>query len=265
MSIEERSDDSPVGVKAVVQRSLAEATKREFLGVGCGSFCDVFLIPNTQLVIKIPFDVLEDDVEPQVYKRLGAHPRILQCFGEFECILGRGLVFEYLPLGKLAQYIAPEHFPSERKQWSGQAIEAILYIHSKGVIHCDVGIQNFLIRDNGSLVLADFYGSILDGSQSEVSTRSRYSRPLAIEERQLNQTERDDIFALGSVLYEIESGHRLYRDKTDREIHKLFQLRQFPDISNIAAPLRFVIEKCWWDQYKSTEGIKSDDSFSLYS
>lgn len=107
-------------------------------------------------------------------------------------------------------------------------------------------------------MLADFYGSILDGSQSEVSTGSRYSRPLTIEERQLNQTEKDDIFALGSVIYEIESGHRLYADKTEREIYKLFQLRQFPDISNIVAPLRYVIEKCWRDQYESAEDIKSD-------
>ena len=45
-------------------------------------------------------------------------------------------------------------------------IKAIRYIHSKGVVHCDVGIHNFLVQDDGTLALADFGGSRVDGSKS---------------------------------------------------------------------------------------------------
>lgn len=116
MNIEEGSDDSRTVAKATIQRHLAGTTKREFIGIGCGSFCDVIRIPKSQFVIKIPFDVLENDVELQTYKRLGTHPRTLECFGEFECVVGRGLVFECLPLGMLAPYIGLARFPSKRKQ-----------------------------------------------------------------------------------------------------------------------------------------------------
>jgi hypothetical protein len=70
--------------------------------------------------------------------------------------------------------------------------------------------------------LADFCGTILDGSTSLAATSARYSRPLPLADRLLNQTEKDDIFALGTVLYEISVGHRLYADRSDGEIYELF-------------------------------------------
>jgi hypothetical protein len=73
----------------------------------------------------------------------------------------------------------------------------------------------------------------------------------------LNQTEKDDIFALGTVLYEISVGYRLYPEKSDKEVCKFLQRREFPDITGLGA-LRVVIEKCWRDQYGSAEEIKYD-------
>lgn len=86
----------------------------------------------------------------------------------------------------------------------------------------------------------------------------RYSRPLPLADRLLNQTEKDDIFALGTVLYEVSVGHRLYVDRSDGEIYELFQKREFPCLTGLARSLRSVIEKCWRDQYNSTEEVKSD-------
>lgn len=142
--------------------------------------------------------------------------------------------------------------------WPIQAIEAIQYIHSKGVVHCDISVHNFLVRNDGSIVLADFCGSILDGSKPAVAPSVRYSRPLSLAERLLDPTEKDDIFALGTVLYEISVGHRLYTGKSDAEISELFQKRDFPNTSGIPENLRTVIEKCWKDQYSRADEIRSD-------
>lgn len=141
-------------------------------------------------------------------------------------------------------------------RWPVQAAEAIRYIHSMGVIHCDIGAHNFLIQKDGSLALADFWGSSLDGSTAIVSTSTRYARPLSLAERLLDQTETDDIFALGTVIYEISVGHRLYADKSDSEIYQLFQKREFPDTTGLA--LRTVIDKCWRNQYSNAEEVKLD-------
>jgi hypothetical protein len=53
--------------------------------------------------------------------------------------------------------------------------------------------------------LADFCGSVLDGSTALISTATRYTRPVPLADRSLNPTEKDDIFALGTVLYEISA------------------------------------------------------------
>ncbi|PSS22745.1 hypothetical protein M430DRAFT_48385 [Amorphotheca resinae ATCC 22711] len=207
----------------------------------------LYRVINTELALKIAFEPGEADaVEKRMYERLGtSHPLILKCYGEAESVLGKGLVLQYLPVGTLAGNLELERFPIERSQWPAQAVEAIRYIHSKGVIHCDIGAHNFLIQNDGSIALADFCGSILDGSTSLAATSAR-------------STEKDDIFALGTVLYEISVGHRLYADRSDGEIWELFQKREFPCLTGLARSLRSVIEKCWRDQYNSTEEVKSD-------
>ncbi|KAJ5040277.1 uncharacterized protein L3040_005935 [Drepanopeziza brunnea f. sp. 'multigermtubi'] len=77
----------------------------------------------------------------------------------------KGLMLQYLPTEMPAEYLDLKNFPRERTQWPVQAAEAIRYIHSKRAIHCDIGAHNFLIQEDGSLALADFWGSSLDGHQ----------------------------------------------------------------------------------------------------
>ncbi|KAL5318454.1 hypothetical protein ACEPPN_013514 [Leptodophora sp. 'Broadleaf-Isolate-01'] len=241
------------------RRIVAEAKHDQFKVVGVGSFADVYQVVDTEIAFKIPFEQEEPEqaTEGQIYERLGtSHPFILRSYGEAESVRGKGLMLEYLPTGILAKNLELEKFPVERTQWPVQAAEAIRYIHSMGVIHCDIGAHNFLIQKDGSLALADFWGSSLDGSTAIVSTSTRYARPLSLAERLLDQTETDDIFALGTVIYEISVGHRLYADKSDSEIYQLFQKREFPDTTGLA--LRTVIDKCWRNQYSNAEEVKLD-------
>jgi serine/threonine protein kinase len=126
-----------------------------------------------------------------------------------------------------------------------QAAEAVRYIYSKGVIHGDIGIHNFLVQKNSMLALADFGRSRIDGSECLVGSSVRYSRPVPPSQLGLDPTEKDDIFALGTVLYEISTGQRLYADKSDGEIRDLFHKHIFPDLAPVAIPAaRVAIEKC---------------------
>jgi serine/threonine protein kinase len=136
-------------------------------------------------------------------------------------------------------------------RWPSQAVEALRYIHSRGVIHCDIGVGNFLISNEGSLVLADFCGSRLDGSEPLVKPLAKYSRPVYLKKGSLAQPEKDDIFALGTVLYEINVGHKLYARKSNAEIYSLFQKREFPDIRSLPENIRGIVRKCWNDGYSN--------------
>lgn len=86
----------------------------------------------------------------------------------------------------------------------------------------------------------------------------RYTRPFPWTERPSRLSEKDDIFALGTVLYEMSVGHRLYHEKSDSEVYELLRNHEFPDLSGLAAPLCTVIERCWKDQYNSADKVIYD-------
>lgn len=128
------------------------------------------------------------------------------------------------------------------------------YIHSKGVVHADLGLHNFLLHDDGRLILCDFAGSGLDGLPPNVSAGVRYLNPLFEMD---DASEKDDIFALGTVLYELNRGELLFNGKSDQEITQYLRNRQFPDLSLVSSPLRQVIEKCWRspEDYKASNAV----------
>lgn len=115
-----------------------------------------------------------------------------------------------------------------------------------------------MVSNDGSLVLADFCGSSLDGSKAVTAPSVRYCRTIPIEERSMNICIRDDLFALGVMLYEIAVGSRIWEGKDDREVTKLYEKGEFPDLEGIQARLARVIKKCWEDQYKSADEVQAD-------
>lgn len=140
-------------------------------------------------------------------------------------------------------------------RWPLQAAEALRYIHSKKVIPSDVGSHNFLIQDCGNLALADFGGSKIDDTSAVVSYSTRYARPCVND---YDSTELDDLFALGTVIYEIGVGHRLYPDQGSKEIRGLLRRSEFPDLDGISPDLQGVIIKCWSSEYQNSEEVVRD-------
>ncbi|KAG4429072.1 hypothetical protein IFR05_015446 [Cadophora sp. M221] len=238
---------------------LVAAKDKDFKLAGCGLFAQGLVLIEPGIALKICDEPGQaSEVERKIYERLGPHPRILACYGECESEAGTGLALEYLPAGPVVQHLALEKYPEERKRWPAQAIEAVRYVHSKGVVHCDIGAHNFMVSNDGSLVLADFCGSSLDGSAAVVAPSIRYCRPIPVEERSLNIRIKDDIFALGVMLYEIAVGGRILDGRDEWDVTKLYENGEFPDLGGIEARLGKVIKMCWEDQYESADEIQAD-------
>lgn len=142
--------------------------------------------------------------------------------------------------------------------WPFEATEAIRYIHSRGVIHGDIGLHNFLVADTHNLVLADFGGSSIDGSPCLVMASIRYIAPSYMENMTGNPTVKHDIFALGTVLYEISSGRPLNYSFTDYQIRELFMKRNFPFMNTDIFGVADVVEKCWMEEYNNAEEVEDD-------
>ncbi len=83
-------------------------------------------------------------------------------------------------------------------------VDALAYMHAKGVVHRDLKASNVLFDSNGSPYLCDFgvsaaVGHVASGgSPITQSPQSLQGQPAATA---------DDIFALGTLLYELISGH----------------------------------------------------------
>ncbi|KAF1962030.1 kinase-like protein [Byssothecium circinans] len=240
---------------------FATLTKDDLHCVGLGLTSEVVRIADTNVVAKIPtpsavLGLEVHEIEKKVYERVHDRPNILRCLGQSppECTLLRSaLLFEYHSRGSLIDCLDQlKNFA--RSRWPYQTVSALAYLHSLRVVHADCGLHNFLLCNDGGIVLCDFAGSGIDGGRCFVSHGVRYRDPLCTREY---PTEQEDVFALGTVLYELDGGELLFKGMSHEEVHMRLRDRQFPDLSRVSLPLKSIIEKCWtMPGYKASDALE---------
>jgi len=70
-----------------------------------------------------------------------------------------GFLLEYMLNGSIADYlynVNPQPSIQERLKWAMQAAEAVTYIHTKDVLHCDIGVGNLFLDKDLDIRLCDF-------------------------------------------------------------------------------------------------------------
>ncbi|KAI9822030.1 MAG: hypothetical protein M1832_003202 [Thelocarpon impressellum] len=117
----------------------------------------------------------------------------------------------------------------------GSSCYVVAYIHTKKVIHCDLGTRNLLLDDDLNVKLTDFQGV-------PPSPGGRLGRE-------------SDLFALGTTIYDIMVGHEPFPDLDNvddqEEIEKRYIAGQFPTVDGVLAG--DVIRKCWTLAYQSVD------------
>lgn len=233
----------------------------EIIGRGGESFIGA-IDDNTVLKYPcIPGNLESIRIEAQLLEILAGHPQIIASKGLTE----HGLLLQRASKGSLRDYITSESPIShhQRLLWCKQAAEAVSYIHTKDVIHCDINLQNFLLDENFDLLLADFQGmfksadgeTLLDGLSRECSKSymPRCHGDFA--------SVKTDVFALGSAIYFIMTGHELFPDldslDDDDEIYSRFENGIFPTECHVCYE---ITDKCWSQQYESADDVVSDIS-----
>lgn len=245
--------------------SIATPPNRELLMVGMGA--KTYRIGN---VVRKECHVLADEyitkqnkeaceTEATIYRILGSHPRIANCL--FIDPRNEYIELEYYPNDNLEKYIARNNkniTAVDQKRWAYQMIESVAYIHSKGVRHSDLRLEQWLVDAGLNARLSDFNAAGFD-DQPDIGLEARQPLGLEIPSHYLpRDPENDnkvasDVFALGSSLYELVAGQRPYEGMEEQQIQWLFGVGSFPNTDGLL--LGDMITCCWNKVFNSAEDI----------
>ncbi|KAJ5713584.1 uncharacterized protein N7483_010765 [Penicillium malachiteum] len=208
--------------------------------------------------------------EAMIYEIVGRHPRIAKCLSRGQDV--QYVDIEYYPHGDLTTYCQKNGItPVLRSKWFGQIINAIIVIHSFGVIHSDLALRQFFVDNDFDLHLGDFNSSQCPGHPALGYEKASHCLP---RDYNLPNTEASDIFALGSTLYELVTGAAPFSELNlaesndpeaikaqirrqhaviDHVIEERYKAQQFPDVTGIWHG--DIILGCWKGQFATAKEV----------
>ncbi|KAL4218629.1 JUN phosphorylation [Mactra antiquata] len=156
------------------------------------------------------------------------------------------ILMDYFPKGNLESVLSKyrekkEVIDEEQiKQWLGQILEALMYVHKKKIIHRDIRPSNIYVQDDDTLAVGDFgvdtvMGDAVTCTRASEGLKGEFVRPprfsfaslnyMAPEVAQCGYSEISDIWSLGCVLFELVTTN-LY--SSQEAVAKLQEIRKDP-------------------------------------
>jgi serine/threonine protein kinase len=215
---------------------------------------------DRQLAIKTVF-VPADDADRREYEarftqearaagKLG-HPGIVTIYDvgrEGEVVYMAMELLEGVDLG--AQAAMRRFSVTEAVSIVERVADALAFAHDRGVVHRDIKPPNIMLVGGGRVKIMDFGIARMRSSDLKTQTglmmgTPRYMSPEQVAGRQVDQ--RSDIFSLGTVLYELLTGTKLFAGDDATEImYNVSQLRPVPPSRinrQVPAMLNLVVAK----------------------
>ena len=154
------------------------------------------------------FAVDERSEELACHAELGSHPNIVNLIHSFETDAHIYLVLEFCSRGDLYGAIRSGTGPLETehvRQFMLQLIDAVAYIHSKGLYHRDIKPENIFLTQSGEMKLGDFGLATSDKWTYEAAVGSdRYMSPEQYDSAGAGYCpEHADIWAIGICLLNV--------------------------------------------------------------
>src|SRR5262245_35205384 len=230
--------------------------------LGVGGMGEVYRARDTKLARDVAIKILPElfVADPERVSRFGReaqvlaslnHTNIASIYGLEESGLTRFLVLELVEGQSLAKHIPPNGLPcDEALAISRQLVDGLEAAHERGIVHRDLKPANIMLTGDGHVKVLDF-GLARVAEPNDASSMANsptlsfaatqagvilgtaaYMSPEQAKGRVADK--RTDIWAFGSVLYEMLTGRRAFEGEDISDTLAAI-LRSEPDYSAIPA------------------------------
>jgi serine/threonine protein kinase len=168
------------------------------------------VITKSTAVVNCPSTFAVDDRSEELgaHVIIGNHPNVVNLIQSFETENHIYIVLEFCSNGDLYEAIRVGKGPLETehvRDFMFQLVDAVEFIHSKGIQHRDIKPENIFLTQSGSMKLGDFGLATTDKWSHEIAVGSdRYMAPEQYEPGMFGYgTAKADIWAIGIVLLNV--------------------------------------------------------------
>lgn len=212
-----------------------------------GAWLAVDLARYTEVVLKLqpaPGPALQREWE--IASRLqGEH--LVKVHAQGSTGAWRWLSMDHLPGGDLALRMRGGLAREQALSFAAQAARGLAELHRAGFVHRDVKPANFLLRADGSLVLADFGLSVPSGHvdrakpQDALTGTPRYVAPEQLQGAPAAAAA--DVYGLGVMLYEMLCGRPPFAGATLMEVLAQHLVAPAPRLPSALADLQPLVDR----------------------
>lgn len=214
--------------------------------IGHGGMADVYLALDLILDRQVAIKILKPDSnadkvalerfarEAQASTQL-SHPNIVDIYDVGDDDNIHYIVMEYIKGHTLKQLIKKRGpLPTRETIWiMKQLTSALMEAHKNGLIHRDIKSQNILIKDDGTVKLADFGIAILNNaiqltSKDSVLGSVHYLAPELVKGEKSSM--KSDIYSLGIVMYELLRGDVPFKGDNPAQIALKHMKQEIPNV-----------------------------------
>ncbi|EEB09309.1 CAMK/CAMKL/KIN4 protein kinase Ppk1 [Schizosaccharomyces japonicus yFS275] len=181
--------------------------------------------PNSSLAHRLSREIA-------ILRHVGEHPHILRYYETVETAHHVGIVLGYASGGELFNYILTcrRLLDPEAAKMFAQLVSGVAYLHSRGIVHRDLKLENILLDGQRNVVIADFgfattfgeaarlvghrYGSLAGQDLFSTSCGSPcYAAPELVScESGLYAGTQADVWSCGVILYAMLAGYLPFDD-----------------------------------------------------
>lgn len=226
--------------------------------IGAGGMATVFLAqpqepgpPQVLKIMRLDNFAGEDGLQRflQEFALLAQvdHPSVARIFRQDFTAGHAYIAMEYFPGGDLRARMADGIKPDEAIAYVKQTAAGLAAIHEQGIVHRDLKPDNLMLREDGSLALADFGVAkqvailMMDTGHGDVVGTPSYLSPEQARGEAVDA--RCDLYSLGVMMFELLTGRRPYRAESAPAMLDLHINAPVPELPEPLKPLQPILNR----------------------